>query len=70
MLTHNDNEAESELISKSRNLTMVYTCLCIGVPAGNICDSRNFTMVYTKLFFYSQEPISAIAEILLWFTPS
>ena len=47
MLTHNENEAEGELICKSRNFTMVYSEARHQEGGADICDSRNFTMVYT-----------------------
>ena len=34
-----------------------------------IYNSRNFTMVYTKGYHQAEKDLSAIAEILLWFTP-
>ena len=51
MLTHNDNEAEGELICNSRNFTMVYTGGAEGRHDDDICNSRNFTMVYTSSIY-------------------
>ena len=57
------------VICNSRNFTMVYT-INVGIDGvPDICNSRNFTMVYTSRTCSSKRLRSAIAEILLWFTP-
>ncbi len=56
-------------ICDSRNFTMVYTVRRNCTYLLSICDSRNFTMVYTQRYKKNGRAWSAIAEILLWFTP-
>ncbi len=57
-------------ICNSRNFTMVYTQVGVKVRVRCICNSRNFTMVYTQHALQHTALQSAIAEILLWFTPN
>ena len=56
-------------ICNSRNFTMVYTKGQQTHEPRRICNSRNFTMVYTMDEKTYAREASAIAEILLWFTP-
>ena len=52
-----------------RDFTMVYTRQEVVAQLTAICNSRNFTMVYTLDCWLATAAVSAIAEILLWFTP-